>query len=216
MSDGLLDLADSSGTELLPGDGSAVLRPGFIAPSEAGTLLDELVEEIPWAPWTIAMFGRQVAEPRLSAWMGDPGTEYRYSGRTRTPQPWTPTVLAVRDRCAEVTGARFNAVLANLYRDGHDSMGWHSDDEPENGPEPTIASISLGAPRAFDLRHRTSGERVRAVLTSGSLLVMSGPCQTFWTHRVPKSTGVAGLRVNLTFRLVSGGDVSRRSSSPRT
>ena len=214
MADGLLDLGDASSTELLPGDGSAVLWPSFIAPSESERLLRALVEEVPWAPWSISMFGRQIAEPRLSAWVGDPGTEYTYSGRTRTPMPWTPALAAVRRMCSQQTGVEFNAVLANLYRDGRDSMGWHSDDEPENGTDPTIASVSLGAARNFDLRHRGTGQTVRVRLTSGSLLVMSGPCQTHWMHRVTKSARVDGARVNLTFRLVNHHLLSRRTSSP--
>lgn len=210
MADGLLDLGDASSTELLPGDGSAVLWPSFIAPSEAERLLGVLVDEIPWAPWSITMFGREIPEPRLSAWIGDPGTDYSYSGRTRTPLPWTRTVVAIRDMCSHATGAEFNAVLANLYRDGRDSMGWHSDDEPENGPDPTIASVSLGAVRRFDLRHRTTGLTVQTPLPSGSLFVMSGPCQTHWKHRVSKSARVGNVRVNLTFRLVNRHVSSRK------
>lgn len=202
MADGLLDLGGSSCTELLPGDGSALLWQGFLAASEARDVAETLMSEVPWGTWSIAMFGRSLPEPRLSAWVGDPGTDYRYSRRTRSPLPWTPTLLAIREQCESVAGARFNAVLANLYRDGRDSMGWHADDEPENGPDPTIASVSLGAERRFDFRHRDTGETIRTVLPSGSLLVMSGPCQSHWVHQVPKSTKTSGPRVNLTYRRV--------------
>jgi alkylated DNA repair dioxygenase AlkB len=176
----------------------------FDEDSSAG-MLRALLDEVPWQTWSISMFGRDVIEPRLSAWVGDPGTAYRYSRRTREPMPWTPTLDDVRRSCETIAGARFNAVLANLYRDGDDSMGWHSDDEPENGPDPVIASVSFGEARRFDFRHRTTGERAEVWLPSGSVLVMSGPCQRHWQHRIAKSARVRGPRVNLTYRLVNPG-----------
>lgn len=190
--------------ELLPGDGSARLWTAFLPSRDAAGAFDALREEVPWGNWQITMFGRTLPEPRLSAWVGDEGTQYRYSGRTRVPLQWTPTLAMLRERCEAASGASFNAVLANLYRDGRDSMGWHADDEPENGPNPTIASVSLGAERRFDFRHRDTGETVRTVLPSGSLLVMSGPCQRHWLHQVPRTARVDGPRINLTFRLVRG------------
>jgi len=188
---------------MLPHGGSAVLHEGVFDADESRGLLSELMSDVPWGLWSIRMFGREVPEPRLSAWIGDPGTAYRYSGRTREPSPWVPVLESIRGRCEEITGARFNAVLANLYRDGRDSMGWHSDDEPENGTDPTIASVSFGARRRFDFRHRVTDERAEAWLDSGSVLVMSGPCQTHWHHRIAKSARVTEPRVNLTFRLVN-------------
>jgi len=173
--------------------------------ADADVLLARLLDEVPWGGWTIAMFGRDVAEPRLSAWVGDADTAYKYSGRTREPLPWVPILSEIRDRCQSVAGARFNAVLANLYRDGSDSMGWHSDDEPENGPNPTIASVSFGAERRFDFRHRTTGEQVQVQLPAGSVLVMSGACQRWWQHRIAKTKRVGDPRVNLTYRLVNAG-----------
>ena len=136
--------------------------------------------------------------PRLTAWMGDHA--YRYSGLTNEPQPWPPALATLRDRLSEELGAPFNSCLANLYRDGSDSMGYHADDEPELGPQPVIASISLGARRRFALRHRTSRQRWTWELGEGDLLVMSGESQRDYLHAVPKTARPVGPRMNLTFR----------------
>ena len=193
---------DRTPHELLNDEGSALLSPGFIPPDEADRMLATLTAEIPWEATTLVMFGSEVAEPRLSAWIADEGVRYGYSGRMRTTHRWTPALDDLRWRLESHTGSRFNGVLANLYRDGRDHMGWHADDEPSLGPAPTIASISLGAERRFQLRHRTSGEIVSCDLPHGSLLVMSGDSQRSWTHRLPRATRVAEPRVNLTFRFV--------------
>ncbi len=190
----------TEGGEVLPFDGSAVLHPSFLAPDEADTVLARLREEEPWKIHTITMFGRAVPEPRLSVWHGDETAAYTYSGSPRPPVPWTPLLADLRDRCGRVAGTTFNGVLANLYRDGADSMGWHADDEPVLGPEPVIASVSLGAERRFDLRHRSTGERVSVLLPHGSLLVMSGRSQACWMHRIARTTRVSSARINLTFR----------------
>lgn len=188
--------------EILPHGGSAVLHEAFLPPDEADRILAVLLVEVPWQQHSITLFGRDVAEPRLSAWIADRGVSYLYSGRRREPAPWTPTLADLRDRAADISGSTFNSVLANLYRDGADSMGWHADDEPELGPAPVIASVSLGAERRFDFRHGTTGETVSAALPHGSLLVMSGESQNAWKHRIAKATRIREPRVNLTFRWV--------------
>jgi alkylated DNA repair dioxygenase AlkB len=188
------------GGNVLPFDGSAVLYPDFLPPEEADRAFVRLLAEEPWQAHSITMFGRTVSEPRLSVWHGDDGVSYTYSGVPRDPEPWTPLLADLRGRCSTTAGAAFNGMLANLYRDGGDSMGWHSDDEPVLGPEPVIASVSLGAERRFDLRHRDSGERVSVLLPHGSLLVMSGMSQARWQHRIARSARVSSARINLTFR----------------
>lgn len=179
----------------------------FLPPAAAGALLRELENTIIWRQEAIRLYGREVLQPRLTAWHGDPGASYRYSGLQLTPQPWTPALQQLRAQLETATGATFNSVLLNLYRYGQDSMGWHADDEPELGPEPVIASLSLGATRRFRLRPRdaqhTSHTPVSLDLPSGSLLVMRGPTQRHWLHAVPKTTRAAGVRLNLTFRLVA-------------
>ena len=153
------------------------------------------------------MFGRVVDSPRLSAWIGDADATYRYSGTRFVPHPWSPSLQVLRDRVAEACGARFNSVLANLYRNGDDAMGLHSDDEPELGAQPIIASVSLGAERRFRFRQRVSrGMRasppVGLTLAHGSLLHMAGGTQHHYQHDLPRSAAVVGPRINLTFRLI--------------
>lgn len=191
-----------SPAELLPGDGSALLIPDFLDRAEADRLFDRLSTTLPWEETSLVMFGREVGEPRLSAWIADPGVVYGYSGRNRTVHPWTGDLSELRRRCEDAAHTSFNGVLANLYRHGRDHMGWHADDEASLGPEPVIASVSLGAERRFDLRHRDTGVVVSCTLTHGSLLVMSGLCQERWRHRLPKAPKVTRERINLTFRHV--------------
>ncbi len=169
----------------------------------AEQLLHAIHAEAPWEQHYVKLFGRTIPSPRRTVWMGEPGATYRYSGQIHTPHPWTPTVLRVRDAVQQATGQSFNSALANLYRDGQDSMGWHSDDERDLGANPIIASVSLGATRRFLLAHRTdTNARLRLDLHSGSLLVMGGPMQRYWKHAIPKTKRAVGPRVNLTFRQV--------------
>jgi len=142
-----------------------------------------------------------VAIPRLQAWLGDAGCRYRYSGLTLDPHPWTPILLTLKQRTEACLQRRFNAVLANLYRDGNDSVGWHADNEPELGPNPLIASLTLGAARRFCLRHRRhKARKLELILPSGALLVMGGTLQQHWLHALPKSRTAQAPRINLSFR----------------
>jgi len=198
----LFDPPAGVGRELLPHGGSAVLTLDVITPSHERAVFATLRRELPWRQNHLHIFGRTVPEPRLVTWMGDPGAGYSYSGIELDPVPWTPEVMAVRAAASSLAGVEFNSVLANLYRDGNDSVDWHADDEPELGREPVIASLSLGATRRFDLRHRESGETVRVDLPPGSVVVMSGRCQNEWVHRVAKTKRPVGPRINLTFRTI--------------
>ena len=170
--------------------------PGWVP--EPDRVFDRLTAELAWEQLPITLFGRTVRTPRLTAWVGD--AAYAYSGVVNRPQPWPPTLRALRDRLIAELGVSFNSCLANLYRDGSDSMGYHSDDEPELGPRPVIASVSLGARRIFALRHRASRERWTWALGAGDVLVMREESQSDFTHAVPKTTRAVGARMNLTFR----------------
>lgn len=184
-------------------DGEARLWPAAFGPEEAACLFDSLRAGIPWRQEEIVIFGQRRRVPRLVAWHGDAGAGYRYSGTDHHPEPWTPVLDRIRARVRELSGTEFNAVLLNLYRDGRDGMGWHADDEPELGRNPVIASVSLGAPRRFCLRHRRRRElKLDLVLPHGSLLVMTGPLQHHWVHALPKTRRPVGERINLTFRRV--------------
>jgi alkylated DNA repair dioxygenase AlkB len=173
---------------------------------EADALFEHLQHEISWERHRLSLFGRQVDSPRLSCWIGDSGASYTYSRTRFEPRPWTPALLALRERLQTFCGVRFNSVLANLYRDGQDSMGWHSDDEPELGPRPVIASISLGAERRFRLRRKsprgTRSTPLGLPLAHGSLLCMAGDTQRHYQHDLPKVAAVTGARINLTFRRI--------------
>lgn len=182
-------------------DALLALHTHWLAPEDAQALQQQLTETLPWSIHRIRLFGRWVDSPRLSCWIGDPQAVYRYSGQTFAPHPWTQALAALRDRLREELGVPFNSVLANLYRDGRDAMGWHSDDEPELGAEPVIASLSLGAARRFVLRRRDDhAVKQTPVLAPGSLLVMRGPCQRDWQHALPRTAKPVGPRLNLTFR----------------
>ena len=162
------------------------------------------------ADWLFAALQRDVAWeqfrnhlwifPRLTAFAADAGVVYRYSGVTHAGTGWLPDLLGVRRRVEQITGATFNGVLLNLYRDGSDSMGRHADAEPELGPNPLVASVSLSAVRPFVLRHRASQEKRALELAHGSLLLMGGTLQHHWVHELPKTKQLVGKRINLTFR----------------
>jgi alkylated DNA repair dioxygenase AlkB len=158
-----------------------------------------VVETVAWEQPIVTVYGQRHPTPRLTAWYGD--AAYSYSGMTHPPAVFPRPLAQIRDRLQATTGVRFNSCLANLYRDGSDSMGAHADDEPELGPEPTIASVSLGARRRFLLTEVESGERFTWSLGNGDLLVMSGESQRDYRHAVPKTPARVGPRLNLTFRI---------------
>jgi alkylated DNA repair dioxygenase AlkB len=179
------------------------LAQGVVASAETQALFAALMAEVPFAQRPIRIFGRDVMQPRLTAWMGEPVAVYTYSGTRHVPAPFGPVMSALRERVCEATGERFNSVLCNLYRNGTDAMGMHSDSEPELGELPVIASLSLGATRRFTLRHRVHKQRgVELALENGSLLVMRGTTQRFYKHGVPREPKVQLPRINLTFRRV--------------
>ena len=188
--------------ELLPFDGSALLFPKFLEPTQTSQIFQQIMDETPWEMPEMVMFGKKFPQAGLSTWFTNTGVNYVYSGISRTPHVMTPMLTSVLDRCALKSGAEYNSVLVNLYRDGNDSVSWHSDNEAVNGSEPTIASVSLGATRRFDLRHKESGETVRIDLEDGSLLVMSGLSQHCWVHQIAKTKTKVGPRINLTYRRV--------------
>lgn len=178
-------------------------NPHWLDAAEADHAFAELRRSIAWETHRIRLFGRELDAPRLSCWIGDPGASYTYSRTRFEPHVWTTTLAMLRDRLQRELRADFNSVLANLYRDGRDSMGWHSDDERELGVEPVIASLSLGAARRFVLRHRRNPDSKLALdLPHGSLLLMRGQTQRHWRHALPRTAKPVGERINLTFRLV--------------
>ncbi|WP_101759586.1 alpha-ketoglutarate-dependent dioxygenase AlkB [Oceanicoccus sp. KOV_DT_Chl] len=174
----------------------------FIA--EQALIYQQLLAQLEWRQDTIKMYGRRVKIPRLNAWYGDVDAHYGYSGLALQPRPWQPLLLALKQQLEDFTGEQFNSVLANYYRDGNDSVAWHSDDEKELGVNPVIASLSFGASRQFSLRHKSLKQfaPIHIDLAGGSLLLMAGTTQRYWQHQVAKTSGQVGARINLTFRRI--------------
>lgn len=190
-------------TDLHLPDADLALLAHWLAPACADLWFRQLLEQTPWQQPRVRLYGREYPVPRLLAWYGDAGASYRYSGLTHQPLPWTPLLAQIRARVVEAVGQPLNGVLLNYYRDGQDSMGWHSDDEPELGANPLIASLNLGATRRFDLRRKGQGRTEHSIwLEPGSLLVMRGPTQHHWQHQVAKTRSPCAPRLNLTFRLI--------------
>jgi alkylated DNA repair dioxygenase AlkB len=177
-------------------------EPDWLSAGEAERSLAAVRAEVTWAEREIVLYGKRIMQPRLVGWAGE--VAYRYSGQTLEPRPFTNTVRALTDRVNEFARAHFNHVLLNRYRDGRDNMGMHADDEPELGPEPVVATLSLGATRRLTLvpRRPRDGERRALELPSGSLLVMRGACQRQFRHGIPREPRVTEERVSLTFRLI--------------
>ena len=182
-------------------DGELSMLPQLPMPIDNAEILSRLVAETPWRADTVVVYGKRHLQPRLTAWYGEAG--YTYSGLTLHPLPLTPLLAQLRAAVERATGRHYNSVLLNYYRDGADSMGMHSDDEPELGPEPVIASVSYGATRTFILRHKRSKRTVKLDLTDGCLLLMAGALQANWQHGINKTAKLVGPRLNLTFRFVS-------------
>ncbi|MBT8296421.1 MAG: alpha-ketoglutarate-dependent dioxygenase AlkB [Gramella sp.] len=184
-------------------DGSLEYYPDFILPEKADQYLRELLIIKDWRQDKIKLFGREILQPRLTALFGESGKSYTYSGLEMQPEPFTSELEELKILCEQASNSSFNVCLANLYRDGSDSMGWHADDEKELGENPIIASVSLGAERIFHLKHKTrKAERQKIRLQHGSLLVMKGTTQKFWKHQLPKTKQMIGPRINLTFRKI--------------
>jgi alkylated DNA repair dioxygenase AlkB len=178
-----------------------VIKSDFLTAAQSARIFEKLNAHISWRQEIMRFGRREVLQPRLTAWYGDDGKTYVYSGIRNHPLPWIPSLLALKAKVESFAESAFNSVLLNYYRDGSDSVGWHADNEPELGERPVIASLSFGATRTFELRQRRTGKVVKLPLTSGSILVVRGATQHHWVHRVPKEPGSAS-RINLTFRFV--------------
>jgi alkylated DNA repair dioxygenase AlkB len=184
-------------------DAEVILYRDFFSQSESDACFQELYRNIHWKQEAIMVFGKVINQPRLTAWHGEEGAVYAYSGISLTPNPWTPALLEIKQRIEKVAEVQFNSVLLNLYRNECDSVGWHSDAEPELGINPVIGSASFGAIRSFQFRHKRSSKLYKTVdLTHGSLLLMRGSTQHHWRHRLPRSAKPHGPRINLTFRVI--------------
>ena len=183
-------------------DGWIIYDECFIPSKEAKSLFDFCLSNLKWEESEIVLFGKRHKTPRLEAYYAENKVGYGYAGKRLTIHDFIPQLLNVKRQVEKTKGSDFNAVLANLYRDGSDSNGWHADNEPELGRAPEIASVSLGATRNFHLKHNKTKEKLTFELKSGSLLIMGGDIQQHWKHQIPKTKKQVSPRINLTFRKI--------------
>ena len=195
-----MDLFQSS-ENLLPFDGFVTYKAGLLSLSESKELMDYLMEEIDWRQEKLILFGKPIQMRRKIAWLGDKPFKYKYGGSIKTASLWPKGLLNLKEKVELSSNSKFNSCLLNLYFDGDDGMGWHSDNEKELIKNSTIASVSLGATRPFKFKHNSTGDQIKITLESGSLLLMEGETQQFWKHALPKTKKSKTPRVNLTFRL---------------
>jgi alkylated DNA repair dioxygenase AlkB len=196
-----MDLFTSS-TNLLPQDGIVNYFGFVLTNDEADVFYKKLMENIEWKNDQTMMFGKLIETKRKVGWYGQYPFEYTYSKITKKALPWTVELEKLKAICEKQTGETYNSCLLNLYHDGSEGMGWHSDGEKDLKKNGSIASMSFGAVRKFAFKHRETAEKVEVILEHGSLLEMAGACQTHWLHRLPPTTKVTQPRINLTFRTI--------------
>jgi alkylated DNA repair dioxygenase AlkB len=178
-------------------------RPAIFTAAESAVLMEKFIREMPWQQRTVQMYGKEVITPRLTVWYGDPTLTYPLTGYESNPLNWTPELLMVKERIESLAGVTFDGVLLNYYRDGNDSVAWHSDNDGIPGKNRVVASVSLGQPRNFDIRKTDDHSHKHSVLLeNGSYILMKGDFQDQWQHRIAKSTKPMKPRINLTFRIL--------------
>ena len=187
---------------ILPQDGIALYFEKIVTDDEVKQLYDALLNNIHWENERVIMFGKEIITKRKVAFFSDPSISYRYASKTKIGMPWTSTLLTIKNRVESITKESYNACLLNLYHNGEESMGWHSDNEKEIIANSSIASLSLGANRKFSFKHKLSKETVSVELEAGSLLEMKGSVQTHWWHALIKSKKITDARINLTFKCI--------------
>ncbi len=187
---------------LLPQDGIVQYYGSIFNHTEANQLLTLLLERIDWKNDEVKIFGKQIITKRKVAWYGNQPFLYRYSNTSKTALPFTQELLAIKAVVEKISNETYNSCLLNLYHQGEEGMGWHSDAEPELKPNGAIASVSLGAERKFNFKHKITQEKKEILLHHGSLLVMKGTTQSFWLHQLPPTKKIKDLRINLTFRTI--------------
>lgn len=181
-------------------DGWIFYKENFLPPTEADKIFHHLLNTLKWESGEIKMFGKSIKIPREEVYFADKDKNYSYSGRKMDLKDWDEELLILKSKVEEFSLFKFNACLANLYRTGQDSNGWHADNEKMLGKNPVIASLSFGQERKFQLKHNNKQDKFQLKLNHGSLLIMGGGLQHFWKHQVPKEKNVINPRINLTFR----------------
>jgi alkylated DNA repair dioxygenase AlkB len=186
----------------LPKDGMVNYYGKVLASKEADQYFDLLMQNILWENDEVVIFGKHIVTKRKAAWYGDSDYSYTYSNTTKQALAWTKELSQLKQIVEEVAETKFNSCLLNLYHNGNEGMGWHSDDEKSLGKNNTIASLSFGAERNFSFKHKHTKQIVSFVLEHGSLLIMKDTTQTNWLHSLPKSKNGTQPRINLTFQTI--------------
>jgi len=187
---------------ILPKDGCVDYLPSVFDPDSCKALFEALNDALDWQVDQIYMFGKKITTKRKVAWVGDEGCSYTYSGVKKHPQPWTPELLTIKEKLECIAQWRFNSCLLNLYHDGSEGMGWHSDNEKELDRTAPIVSLSLGGERKFAFKHKIDKTNASLILENGSALIMHAPTQEFWNHSLVKTKLPVAPRINLTFRAI--------------
>ena len=182
--------------------GTAIYYGKILSSEEANQYFDLLMQNIQWENDDLVFFGKHVTTKRKVAWYGESEYLYTYSSTTKRALAWTKELSELKQIVEKYAGTKFNSCLLNLYHNGNEGMGWHSDDEKPLGKNNTIASLSFGAERKFLFKHKQTKQIVTLVLEHGSLLLMKGATQSNWLHNLPKSKNIAQPRINLTFRTI--------------
>ncbi|MFN7160299.1 MAG: alpha-ketoglutarate-dependent dioxygenase AlkB family protein [Candidatus Gracilibacteria bacterium] len=198
----LFSSRDEECINILPIDGEAFYFGKALDSVEADFYLENFLSTIPWKNDEVVMYGKHIITGRKVAWYADKAYTYTYSHITRQGHIWTKELLELKVLIEKITGTAFNSCLLNLYSDGSEGLGWHSDNEKEFGKDIIIASLSLGAERKFSFKNKDTKETLSLILEHGSLLLMKGETQKYWLHSLPKSKKIHSPRINLTFRRV--------------
>lgn len=196
------NLFEQSEENILPQDGIVNYYGCVFNNQEANQFLLQLLNRIDWKNDEVRIFGKQIITKRKVAWYGSKPFLYRYSNSSKTALPFTDELLGIKAVIEKVSNETYNSCLLNLYHHGDEGMGWHSDAEPELKPDGAIASISFGAERKFNFKHKLTQEKKQIILQHGSLLVMKGTTQRFWQHQLPPTKLIKDPRINLTFRTI--------------
>jgi alkylated DNA repair dioxygenase AlkB len=197
-----MDLFSNHQTNLLPKDGVVQYYGKIISIEKGNQYMDALLNGIEWKNDEVVIYGKRIVTKRKMAWYGDRPFEYKYSNISRTALVWTEELIALKAIVESHTTETYNSCLLNLYHDGTEGMGWHSDDEKDLKKDGAIASLSLGADRKFAFKHKSDKQTLNVILEHGSILLMKGEVQSRWLHSLPKSTRVLKPRINLTFRTI--------------
>jgi len=185
-------------------DGDVIYYPEAFSLTESNLYFKILLEHLAWQQDNITLFGKTHLQPRLTAFYAKNSNAYSYSNIIMHPEPFSKQLLEIKEKVDTLSQVVFTSCLANLYRNGNDSNGWHADNEKELGIQPVIASVSFGAERYFHLKHKTKKTLKHKIkLEHGSLLIMKGATQEHWLHQVPKTKKEIGERINLTFRIIA-------------